>query len=62
MDGLAVNVCKILLQQFIACIRNIFWGVEIIVGLSERSKMQHLRVDKLLVNPQLLKSFTTALE
>lgn len=37
MDGLAVNVCKILLQQFIACIRNIFWWVEIIVGLSERS-------------------------
>ena len=35
---------------------------EIISDMFEGSKLQLLRVDKLLINPQLLKSLTTALE
>lgn len=41
---------------------NFFSLGEIISGMLEGSKLQLLRVDKLLINPQLLKSLTTALE
>ena len=41
---------------------NFFSLGEIISGMLEGSKLQLLRVDKLLINPKLLKSLTTALE
>ena len=41
---------------------NFFSLGEIISGMLEGSKLQLLRVDKLLINSQLLKSLTTALE